>query len=374
MVLLRFRHEITDQMQCRHQFHPGLPASGTSPSGTMGCQKHQRNQTAANSHLLDSHTVVPEQSATTQGGQYQYLSHPSVPSTSAQGYSDVSHLFPDGKIPPPPPRLPPPGASASPQPLLNASKPDTVVSPAIARPQISINNKAPGAYSQGSEWQNQEQSSSTQPTPASGNDWEHTAGTKVFATNTTTYNIGNDGARVTSAAPEAIRLSANNDIAAVNEGFQTMRLENSSRETPLSTEDSNNSKYRAYSPQQASSPAPAIPAKIPFLTPQSPNHRSATPDASSATSPRQSQSAGRECISSNVTFAATWYTHRRAPEFSICMNCYENHIQGSRFKAEFQGMFLDDGKVRACAFNSTRIKERLWKLALSSGSLDSLVE
>lgn len=43
-------------------------------------------------------------------------------------YSDISQFFPDGKIPPPPPR---PGVSPSPQPPLNAGKPDTGVSPTV---------------------------------------------------------------------------------------------------------------------------------------------------------------------------------------------------------------------------------------------------
>ncbi|KAI0541432.1 hypothetical protein GGR58DRAFT_511007 [Xylaria digitata] len=93
-----------------------------------------------------------------------------------------------------------------------------------------------------------------------------------------------------------------------------------------------------------------------------------------ATSPRQPQSAPKECISTNVTFASTWYTHPRAPDFPICPNCHENHIRGSRFEGEFQGKFWDDGKSRACGFSSTRIKDSLWGLALSSGSLGDLIE
>ncbi|KAI8949309.1 hypothetical protein F4801DRAFT_591185 [Xylaria longipes] len=157
-------------------------------------------------------------------------------------------------------------------------------------------------------------------------------------------------------------------------GYQPVRDPgNSSNTTPKNREERSSINYHAYSPQGTSNPAPTIPAKVPVQTQETPVAHSPTADAST-TSPRQLQTVAKECISSNVTFAATWYTHRRAPEFPICMNCYEIHIRGSRFKDEFQGTFSDDGEIRRCGFSSTRIKESLWEIALSSGSLDSLVE
>ncbi|KAI0425801.1 hypothetical protein F5Y09DRAFT_320735 [Xylaria sp. FL1042] len=142
-----------------------------------------------------------------------------------------------------------------------------------------------------------------------------------------------------------------------------------SSQTPLNTGISNASVVPTicksqisapYSSQQLSNSAPFVPGSDSVL--------------SSTTSTIQSQRIGKECISTNVTFAATWYTHHRAPDFPICMNCYENQIRDSRFAAEFQGTFHNDGKPRRCGFKWPRLKDHLWKLALSSGSLDSVVE
>ncbi|KAI1419325.1 hypothetical protein F5Y12DRAFT_789162 [Xylaria sp. FL1777] len=120
-------------------------------------------------------------------------------------------------------------------------------------------------------------------------------------------------------------------------------------------------------------PFPTQNASLPRQSDSTEGAQSPTNDAS-ITPPTHSHTVAKECISTNVTFAATWYTHRRAPEFPICMNCYENHIRSSEFASEFNGTFWDDGKPRACGFNSPRLKDCLWKLALSSGSLDSAVE
>ncbi|KAI1279801.1 hypothetical protein F5Y07DRAFT_387404 [Xylaria sp. FL0933] len=134
-------------------------------------------------------------------------------------------------------------------------------------------------------------------------------------------------------------------------------------------------------------PPPPLPAHLMIGgSSQAPLHTGITntplqvPDAplptvdASTTPPIQSQGIAKECISTNVTFAATWYTHHRAPDFPICMNCYENQIRGSRFAAEFRGTFHEDGEPRACGFNSPRLKDNLWESALSSGSLDRVVE
>ncbi|KAI0873686.1 hypothetical protein GGS24DRAFT_490590 [Hypoxylon argillaceum] len=142
---------------------------------------------------------------------------------------------------------------------------------------------------------------------------------------------------------------------------------------PPSRKDANSNTYRAYSPPKPSSSVPPIPEKVPLQTQASPGVRSPPADLP-ATHLRQSQAVYKECLAGGSTFAATWYTHHRAPKFPICPYCYETHIRGSRFAAEFRGSFCDDGEARACGFSGSRMKESLWNLALSSGSLDCVIE
>ncbi|KAI1294380.1 hypothetical protein F5Y03DRAFT_387656 [Xylaria venustula] len=126
------------------------------------------------------------------------------------------------------------------------------------------------------------------------------------------------------------------------------------------------------SPQQPLNPVPSRPESV--SVPVQPPGAQLPSDSGSATPPTQSRAAEKECISSNATFRATWYTHRQAPDFQICMNCYETHISSSKFATEFQGAFREDGMPRACGFKIPRLKDSLWTHALSSGSLDSVVE
>ncbi|KAI1750191.1 hypothetical protein F4782DRAFT_548845 [Xylaria castorea] len=300
-------------------------------------------------------------------------SRPGVSPNQTQSYSDISHLFPDGKIPPPPPRL---GVSPSPQPPLNAGKPDTGVSPAVFQPQLPTNDEIPRTYSEGNKLQNQTQQSfspQTTPTSVSADHREHADITKDWTIDANTHDARSNLAREAGNMQGVAYVTVSDDIVTMNTTFQSMGIGNSSDITPEKREERSNINYHAYSLQQPSNPSPNRPAKLPLPTQQTPSARSPAANAS-ITSPRQPQTVAKECISTNVTFAATWYTHPRTPEFHICMNCYENHIRGSRFKDNFQGTFCDDGKPRGCSFNSIRIKESLWKPALLGGSLESLVD
>ncbi|KAI1809336.1 hypothetical protein GGS20DRAFT_313872 [Poronia punctata] len=82
----------------------------------------------------------------------------------------------------------------------------------------------------------------------------------------------------------------------------------------------------------------------------------------------------KECISTYVTFTATWYAHPQAPAFQICSNCFDNSIRNSRFAGEFRGGWCDDGQARICRFSSPRIKDSLFEYALRSGSLDEMIQ
>ncbi|KAI1387132.1 uncharacterized protein F4822DRAFT_274985 [Hypoxylon trugodes] len=76
------------------------------------------------------------------------------------------------------------------------------------------------------------------------------------------------------------------------------------------------------------------------------------------------------CIDTPMAFATTWYWHPKASEFHICSRCYVDHIHGTRFQNSFQSKKFDDGGARICRFSKPRMKDHLFKAALSSGSLD----
>lgn len=317
----------------------------------------------------DGHIVVLGQVAPERDGPHQYpSSHAGIPQIQAQGYSDISHLFPGGRVPPPPPRPVSRGVSASPQPPSNASM---SVSPAVLQPQFSAYDGFPSTYDQP---QSQpKQSFSTQAMPVSGDSRQHIHTVEDSTTVTKTHNVNSNSVGESSMSQEVTRLTVNNDMAAVNETFQALQLASSSESVPPSRKDANSNTYRAYSPPKPSSSVPPIPEKVPLQTIASPGVRSPPADLP-ATHLRQSQAVYKECLAGGSTFAATWYTHHRAPKFPICPYCYETHIRGSRFAAEFRGSFCDDGEARACGFSGPRMKESLWNLALSSGSLDCVVE
>lgn len=325
---------------------------------------------------IPSHAQDGQQSvAPGRDGSHQYLSaHSSALPVQTQGYSEISHLFRDGKIPPPPPRSAGQGVGVSHQPPLNTSRFVTSTSPAVSQSESVINDTSPRIYSQDNYVQRQaSQPFTAQAISVSGGSQQHTNTANESAANTDARDVNNNAAREAGIEEGATQI--HDDIAVLNQTFQTMRVANSEDAKLPTRGDGNNTKYKAYSPQHSSNLAPAIPEKVPLPTQQSPDARSPVADVSSPLSnPTPKETVAKECISSNVTFASTWYTHHRAPEFLICANCYENHIQGSRFEGEFNGTFRDDGKPRVCGFNSTRIKDSLWKLAFSSGSLDYLVD
>lgn len=327
---------------------------------------------AVTSPAQDTRIVAPNQSVAPRRDRYYSSTLPA----QTQGYPEISYLFPDGKIPPPPPRPVSQGVIASHQPPLDTSQFVTSASPAVSQSEIFINDAPPRSYSQDNYVQNQTaQPFATQTIFVSGDSQQLTNITKESATNTDSSHVNDNPAGEAGNIEGATRPKIDDGIAVMNKTFQTMQLANSEDAKLPTRGDGNKTKYRAYSPQHSSNTAPEIPEKVPLPTQQSPDARSPAADVSASFStPTTKETVAKECISSNVTFATTWYTHHRAPEFLICANCYENHIQGSRFEGEFKGTFWDDGKPRACGFNTTRIKDSLWKLPFTSGSLDKLVE
>ncbi|KAK8069900.1 hypothetical protein PG994_006516 [Apiospora phragmitis] len=80
------------------------------------------------------------------------------------------------------------------------------------------------------------------------------------------------------------------------------------------------------------------------------------------------------CIDAPVTFATTWYSHFAAPEFFICSRCYADHIGSSQFRDSFPVSSPADGKPRVCRFSSPRMKDDLWKKAISSDYLQPVTD
>ncbi|KAI1117637.1 hypothetical protein F5Y14DRAFT_356655 [Nemania sp. NC0429] len=339
---------------------PRPPGFGYQPiRGSKGLEGRSHVQ-AASLPTQNSLIVAAKQSvALGRDESHQGLSaHPSPSSAQVQGFSDISHLFPDGQIPPPPPRPASKEVSASYQSPLSTSKFEASTSPAVSQPESFTQQQSTGPV-----------------ITVTGDSQQHTNITKKPAANTVSPGVNKNHHGEAYITEGGTHPETTDDVAVMNQTFQTLQLENSEDARLPTRGGGNNNQYRAYSPQHFSSPAPVVPEKVPLPTQQSPDaqppvtHIPAT--SSNATG---KETPAKECISSNVTFAITWYTHHRAPEYLICANCYEKHIQGSRFEGEFQGTFRDDGKPRACGFHITRIKDSLWKLAFTSGSLDSLVE
>lgn len=80
------------------------------------------------------------------------------------------------------------------------------------------------------------------------------------------------------------------------------------------------------------------------------------------------------CIDAPVTFNTTWYSHFAAPEFFICSRCYADHIEKTGFRDAFQASSPAEGKPRVCRFSSPRMKDDLWKKALSSDYLQPVTD
>ncbi|KAK8044169.1 hypothetical protein PG993_004193 [Apiospora rasikravindrae] len=80
------------------------------------------------------------------------------------------------------------------------------------------------------------------------------------------------------------------------------------------------------------------------------------------------------CIDAPVTFNTTWYSHFAAPEFFICSRCYADHIETSQFCDAFHVSAPADGKPRVCRFSSPRMKDDLWKKAVTSDYLQPVTD
>ncbi|OGM47399.1 hypothetical protein ABOM_002589 [Aspergillus bombycis] len=81
-----------------------------------------------------------------------------------------------------------------------------------------------------------------------------------------------------------------------------------------------------------------------------------------------------KCPSTNYTLmcAGTWYILPDAPNFRICMYCYEKNIQGSPLQGSFHPWVSPAGASIHCLFSSPRIEKYLWPRALQSGSVQEL--
>ncbi|KAI1801979.1 hypothetical protein F4811DRAFT_427100 [Daldinia bambusicola] len=100
-----------------------------------------------------------------------------------------------------------------------------------------------------------------------------------------------------------------------------------------------------------------------------PKGKPATPSAEGP--PALEPPATTSCIDDPVTFATDWYWHPEAPEFFICSRCYVDHIHKIRFWNLFRKEGFRDGRRRVCLFSKPRMRDRLLKGALETGSLES---
>ncbi|KAI1211153.1 uncharacterized protein F4807DRAFT_419220 [Annulohypoxylon truncatum] len=82
-------------------------------------------------------------------------------------------------------------------------------------------------------------------------------------------------------------------------------------------------------------------------------------------------SAVTSCIDSPLTFTTDWYWHPSAPDFLICSRCYVDHIHRTKFRDSFQSKRFDDGKARVCRLSKSRMRDNLFKDAITTGSLES---
>ncbi|KAK7975800.1 hypothetical protein PG989_014263 [Apiospora arundinis] len=80
------------------------------------------------------------------------------------------------------------------------------------------------------------------------------------------------------------------------------------------------------------------------------------------------------CIDAPVTFNTTWYSHFAAPEFFICSRCYADHIESSVFRDSFHVSAPAEGEPRVCRFSSPRMKDDLWKKAVSTEYLQPVTD
>ncbi|KAI1472781.1 uncharacterized protein F4812DRAFT_25011 [Daldinia caldariorum] len=88
--------------------------------------------------------------------------------------------------------------------------------------------------------------------------------------------------------------------------------------------------------------------------------------------PALEPSAVTSCIDDAVTFATDWYRHADAPEFLVCSRCYVDHIHKTRFWNLFRKKRLGgDGEPRVCRFSKPRMRDRLLRDALATGSWES---
>ncbi|KAJ3560127.1 hypothetical protein NPX13_g9417 [Xylaria arbuscula] len=324
----------------------GVQRESVPISGVQRPSSYNQNGQPAN----PGHSTTPH-----NAGYQQYQpGNPDISGYRTAGHSDISHLFPGGKIPPPPPLPASSTADKSPRTAPITGSPSTSVAPSVSEPALGSPS---GLNARSSQVQGAvQQTVSTQNTPTPRDSWQHVDSKRDTTPSTNTYKANHNPPRQPYVQDEGSEPTAYDDVAAINESLLTMRLENSSETTP------------SYSSQPSSNTAPSIPRKVPSQTQQSipqsppsgtptgsttqesptnPPPKASTSNATPNAPPTQSGAAARECISSNVTFAATWYTHSRAPDFPICESCYENQIRRSPFAGEFKRTYHDDGKPRA---------------------------
>lgn len=81
------------------------------------------------------------------------------------------------------------------------------------------------------------------------------------------------------------------------------------------------------------------------------------------------------CIDTPVTFATDWYWHPDVPDFLACSRCYVDHIFKTKFRSFFENKRIEaDGSARVCSFRHPRMRNLLFRRAVTSGSMNEALD
>ena len=312
---------------------------------------HQQNETAGSQSPktpISPESAGPPKSGPTTSYQPPYvLDEHQDPTSQHASYNeshdapDISQHFPNGVIPPPPPGPPPRQGTGS-----------DVHSPHYH-----------GEKLRGMQ-QNPEPSTQHQPT-------------QYYAPERSSQS-NDDSVRSSGSAPHAQASNENTqEPCTTTQGDDVSHLNEQLRQIHIARVVE---AVGTNSARPASEPATIEPLQSPPTSPIGTSQASSpyvdmtqSPNVASRTAQRDPD-AFAECSDAAVSFKAKWYSHPASPNYTICSYCYEEYIRGSPFGDQFAGTLFDDGKPRICRFSKPRMKDSLIRAALTTGSLDPVVE
>ena len=289
------------------------------------------------------------------GSEYAASQH--VKYTGEHELADISRHFPNGVIPPPPPGPPPSQGQGSEAP----SSQYHVTSDHNSPPADQAHTQRAPYTSQTQESTTQYSSSECSPPAAS----EQSKGGVA-------QNLGAtpDAQAKTNNPRESSNTTQESSAFHLNEQLRQLRIARviGADGANSATSDGGSAATKP-SPSSASSPPGASGTSSPFVpVQQSPKEKGTSGDS------LPDPDAWVDCSEGFVNFKAKWYSHFNSPNYTICSYCYEEHIRGSPFRDQFNGVVFDDGKPRACRFSKPRMEKTLFPAAVVTGSLDGVIQ